>query len=110
MTLPFERVDHGVGAPVNAPVNSPVNAPVNTSVETGTGLNGSQIGEGDSNEEKIVNFCQIPRSIVEIAGYLGYRDKRTVRKYLRPLLEMGRISRTVPDKPNSRNQKYIRIK
>ena len=110
VTLPFERVDHGDDAPVNAPVDAPVNAPVNISVETGTDLNGLQIGEGGSIEEKIVNFCQIPRSIVEIAEYLGYRDKRTVRKYLKPLLEMGRISRTVPNKPNSRNQKYIRIK
>ena len=38
---------------------------------------------------------------------LGYKDKKTVRKYLNPLLDQGLLARTVPDKPNSRNQRYI---
>jgi len=41
---------------------------------------------------------------------LGYSDKRTVRKHLNPLIEQGRISMTVPEKPNSKNQKYITVK
>ena len=41
---------------------------------------------------------------------LGYKDKITVRKYLDSLLEQGRIARTIPDKPNSKNQKYIAVK
>ena len=48
-----------------------------------------------------------PRSILEIGALLGYKDKKTTRKYLNPLLEEGLIARTVPDRPNSRNQKYI---
>jgi 4-hydroxyphenylpyruvate dioxygenase-like putative hemolysin len=46
----------------------------------------------------------------EIAEYLGYKDKRSIRKRLNPLLEQGRIAMTVPDKPNSRLQKYITIR
>ena len=38
---------------------------------------------------------------------LGYKDKKTIRKYLNPLLKEGLLLRTVPDRPNSRNQKYI---
>ena len=41
---------------------------------------------------------------------LGYTDKRTVRKYLDPLIKSGRIAMTVPDKPTSKNQKYITVK
>lgn len=41
---------------------------------------------------------------------LGYVDKRTVRKHLAHLLEAGRIAMTVPDKPTSKNQKYIMLK
>ena len=41
--------------------------------------------------------------------HLGYRDKKTVRKYLTPLLQQGRISMTIPDKPNSKNQKQKQI-
>ena len=50
------------------------------------------------------------KNILEIAKYLGYKDKKTVRKYLNPLIEQGRIARTIPDKPNSRLQKYVTIR
>ena len=59
-------------------------------------------------QERILAFCQHePKGILEIGEMLCYRDKKTVRKYLDPLLASGRLARTVPDKPNSRNQKYI---
>ena len=46
------------------------------------------------------------KHVIEIAAMLGYKDKRSVRKLLNPLIESGRIAMTIPDKPNSRNQKY----
>ena len=59
-------------------------------------------------QNQILMYCMDePRGILEIAGLLGYKDKKTVRKYLNPLLDEGLIARTVPDRPNSRNQKYI---
>ena len=30
------------------------------------------------------------------------------RNYLRPALDMGLIRMTIPDKPNSRNQRYVK--
>ena len=33
-----------------------------------------------------------------------------VHKYLDPLILQGRIALTVPDKPNSKNQKYVTIR
>ena len=58
--------------------------------------------------DDILDFCrEEPRSAYEIMKRLGYRDKKTVRKYLRPLLKNGWLLRTVPDKPNSRSQRYI---
>ena len=57
---------------------------------------------------QILLFClDGPRSILEIGHMLGYKDKKTIRKYLNPLLKEGLLARTVPDRPNSRNQKYI---
>ncbi len=38
---------------------------------------------------------------------LCYRDRKTVRGYIAPLLDAGLLARTVPDKTNSRNQKYF---
>lgn len=60
--------------------------------------------------EMIIDFCAEPRGILEIARMLNYKDKKTVHKYLDPLLEQGRLARTIPDKPTSSNQKYITIK
>ena len=79
----------------NAPVDVPVNAPVDELAE----------------KEKIVlEFCKEPKGIWAIADELGYKDKRTVRKILSPLLMHGRIAMTTPDKPNSSKQKYITIR
>ena len=59
-------------------------------------------------QEQILAFCQDePKGILEIGEMLCYRDKKTVRKYLKPLLAAGRLAHTIPDKPNSCNQKYI---
>lgn len=57
-------------------------------------------------EQKIVDFCQVPRTLGEIAEMLGMNNKRWVReKYVTPLV--GRmLALTIPDKPNSRYQKY----
>ena len=43
----------------------------------------------------------------EIMARLGLSHKATFRKnYLNPALEQERIERTIPDRPNSRNQRY----
>ena len=56
----------------------------------------------------ILDFCvDEPKTLRQIGDMLWYRDRKTVRKYVRPLLESGRLVRTVPDRPNSRNQKYL---
>ena len=45
----------------------------------------------------------------EILELLGLKSKETLRKnYLNPAIELGLIRMTVPDKPNSRNQMYVR--
>ena len=59
-------------------------------------------------QDQDLMFCMDrPRSILEIGALLGYKDKKTIRKYLNPLLAEGMVVRTVPDKPNSRNQRYL---
>ena len=43
----------------------------------------------------------------EILEALGLSDRKSMTKrYLRPALAAGLIEMTIPDKPNSRNQKY----
>lgn len=66
--------------------------------------------ETESPEARIITFCSEARSIQEIMEHLQYKDRKTVRKYLKPLIKQGRIVMTIPDKPNSSKQKYITIK
>jgi len=40
-------------------------------------------------------------------NYLGFTDSKNFReRYLVPLLEAGKIEMAIPDKPNSKNQRY----
>lgn len=51
----------------------------------------------------------IPISANEIMLRLGIKSKETLRaSYLNPAIENGLIRMTLPDKPNSKNQKYIK--
>ena len=62
-----------------------------------------------SPQDKVFEFCKSPKSIVEIANMLGVNDRRWVRKkYIAPFIGT-RLQMTIPDKPNSQNQKYKTI-
>ncbi len=51
----------------------------------------------------------IPISANEIMDRLNIKSKETLRAtYLNPAIENGLIRMTLPDKPNSKNQKYIK--
>lgn len=57
----------------------------------------------------LIEFCQEARSKKEMMAYMGLSNTNHFRKaYLIPLLTEGKIKMTIPDKPNSRNQKYIK--
>ena len=50
-------------------------------------------------------------SAADIMGELGLSHRPTFRQnYLASALEQGIIERTIPDKPNSKNQKYRKVK
>ena len=60
---------------------------------------------------QILSFCILPRSKKEITAFCGYRDTRSFTShYIRPLLESGQLKMTLPEKPSSRNQKYVTVK
>ena len=41
----------------------------------------------------------------------GLKNKNHfIKAHLKPLLESGQLRMTIPDKPNSRNQKYVAVK
>lgn len=102
VTISYNRLGENVYAQVESK-NAQVNVQVNAQVESNSANANKEL------EKRILDLCKTPKGIVELADILGYRDRRTVRKIINPLLEQGRIAMTIPDKPNSRFQKYISI-
>ena len=52
----------------------------------------------------------VPYTSNVLMDKLGLRSKEGFRRnYLRPAIDMNLIQMTIPDKPNSRNQRYVKI-
>lgn len=61
--------------------------------------------------KKLLNVMEfeVPYSAATIMQRLGIKSRETLRKnYLDPALRLGLVTRTIPDKPNSKNQRYIK--
>ena len=68
----------------------------------------TQVNTQDEIKNMILCFCSSPRSKTEIVAHCGYKDIRSFTKHhLQPLLDSDKLEMTLPDRPNSRNQKYI---
>ena len=58
--------------------------------------------------QEIIEFCVKPKSLKEIVEHFGYKSVRGFReKYINPLLKESKLVQTIPEKPRSRNQKYV---
>ena len=72
-------------------------------------INAGQVTEQVERIQNIIEFCEHPRTRKEIQDHIGITSREHFAKaYLNPLLDSGQLIMTVPDKPNSRNQKYVR--
>lgn len=57
----------------------------------------------------LLQYCEDARSRIEMQEFCGIKSQDYFRRnILLPLRESGRLKRTIPDKPNSSKQKYIR--
>ena len=73
-----------------------------------TGHNTGQV-TGQYSIGKLVDLCETARTREEIQSFVGIANRAHFRKaYLYPLLESGQLKMTMPDKPRSKKQKYIK--
>ena len=57
----------------------------------------------------LLDFCSSPKTREEMQAHIGIANREYFRKaILKPLLASGRLKMTIPDKPSSKNQKYIK--
>ena len=58
---------------------------------------------------RLLAFFSTPRSKEETAEYMGVKSPYyAMKQYIKPLLESGRLEMTIPEKPHSKLQKYVR--
>lgn len=68
----------------------------------------SAVYDKNTPQDRILVYCSEPRSKNEIMAFLEYKDiKNFTKRYLKPLIQMGRLKMTIPDKPHSPHQKYV---
>lgn len=61
-------------------------------------------------ERRILNICKEEKSKQEIANLMGYRTIKSIKSEVESLLNKGKLKMSIPDKPKSKNQKYIAMK
>lgn len=64
--------------------------------------------ESASLTDSIIEFCSIPRSRAELISFAGKSRNYVMGQIVAPLVESGKLKLTMPDKPKSSNQKYVK--
>ena len=64
--------------------------------------------ENTTSEKAILDFCSIPRSRTELIEFTGKSRTYTMINLVAPLVSAGKLKMTLPDKPKSSKQRYIK--
>ena len=60
-------------------------------------------------DERLLEFCEQPRSRQEIIDFLGFSRFYSMSKIVQPLLDAHKLALTMPDKPKSSKQRYVKV-
>jgi ATP-dependent DNA helicase RecG len=58
-------------------------------------------------EEDLLEFCKTPKNRKEIADFIGQTQYYTLKTFVMPLINEGKLKLTIPSKPKSKNQEYF---
>jgi len=58
--------------------------------------------------ERLLAFCEVPRTRAELEQFTGFSRYYTMSKIVQPLVDAGQIRLTLPDKPKSAKQMYVK--
>lgn len=84
-------------------MNTEVTTQVTTQVNTQVKLSADKLAA-------LTEFCSTPRSRKEMQEFCGIKTAEYFRKHIiQPMLQSRILKQTIPDKPNSRNQKYMKV-
>jgi ATP-dependent DNA helicase RecG len=57
----------------------------------------------------LLAYCRIPRTREELVAFTGFSQYYTISKLMQPLIDAGKIRLTIPEKPKSRNQRFVAV-
>jgi len=67
----------------------------------------SQVKLSTEEIQKLLDYCKEPRSRQEMQTFCGIKTAEYFRKnIIRPLVDIGLLRLTIPDKPTSSKQRY----
>lgn len=58
--------------------------------------------------DSLTDFCSTPRTRSEIVAFIGKSKNYVMSNIVSPLIESGKLKMTIPDKPKSPKQKYVK--
>lgn len=64
--------------------------------------------ENEDLSDMLVEFCKVPRSRAELISFTGKSRTYTMSQIIQPLVEEGILKLTLPDKPKSSKQRYVK--
>lgn len=70
--------------------------------------NGYYNNDGDINSS-LIEFCSIPRSREEITAFVGKSRNYVMTQIVQPLIMENKLQMTIPDKPKSQKQRYVKL-
>jgi len=98
---------HGAPPPVFEEKQGSLVVTFRAPLVAGAAAGTSRSEAGDQVAAQVAAFFRTPRSAKEIMAELGLKHWKTFQaNYLAPLMAMGILERTTPDKPRSRLQRY----
>lgn len=94
------------------PIKISTEAGTEVSAEAGTEVSteaGEKIKLRAERLQSLLEFCSVPRTRAEMQKFCNIKSEKYFReKILQPMLAAGFIEKTIPDKPRSPKQKYVR--
>lgn len=64
--------------------------------------------ESQSISDSIVEFCCTPRTRAELIAFTGKSRTYTMAQMVQPLIDTGKLKLTLPEKPKSSKQKFVK--
>lgn len=91
-------------------LNAGLPAPVFSSVhgEFKVVMKNGYYEESQSVSDSVIDFCSVPRTRAELIAFTGKSRTYTMSQIVQPLVDSGKLKMTLPEKPKSSKQKFVK--